>query len=92
VNEKLASEAFRVDDEAARTIRSQSDDFTNDPVPRDFNRRKMALRVEGERASRCYQRGARRYRAPQKSAPLDQCLHSLRRLRRFTVLCNLRNL
>ena len=53
VNEQFASKALRIDDKTARAIWSESDNFTNDPISRDFDRREMALRVECETRTPC---------------------------------------
>ena len=71
VNKQLVSEALCVDHEAGRSKRSQAHNFTNDPVASDFNRSKVALCVEGDRASRHHQRSARDGGSAQKIASIN---------------------
>ena len=91
MNEKLVAEALGLDHKAVRTIRSQANDLTNDPIARDFYRSKMSFRSKGGRARHINAIAAAT--APRnKTASVDQSIHRLRRLRRFTDLRNLRNL
>ena len=62
VHEKLASEPLRLNHEARRAIRSESDNLANDTIARDFNRREMTFRVERKATARGNQRYAARAR------------------------------
>ena len=75
VNDKLAAETLRVDNEAARAIGSQSHDFANDAITGHVDGRKMALRVEGVRGTRSDQRSTRHRGATQEITSIDCCVH-----------------
>src|SRR6185369_5132956 len=70
----------------ARTIGSQSNDFANDSIARDFHRCKVALAVECESGACGNQRRTSHCRTAQKITSIDRCTHRRRRLRRFTRL------
>src|SRR5689334_9944642 len=75
VSKKLAAETLRVDDEAARSIRSQSHDFSNDAITRNVDGRKMTLCVEGQRGARGDQRSTSHRGATQEITSIDCCVH-----------------
>ena len=52
MNKKFATQLLRINHEAARAIWPEPDDFTNDPVSRDFDRSEITLRIKGERGTR----------------------------------------
>jgi hypothetical protein len=52
MDQELVAETFCVDHEAARAIRTQADDFTNEAIARHFDGRETARFVEGAGQSR----------------------------------------
>ena len=66
VYEQFVSKALRIDHETAGPVRPQPDYFTNDSVARNFDGRKVSLRVKGKGTARSQQRRAREHRATQK--------------------------
>jgi hypothetical protein len=88
VHEELIAESLCIHDETARAIWSQPDNLANDPVPGDFDGREMPFRLKRG----CPSRDQCGDGAPKKTTSINQTVHRLRRLRRFTDLCNLRNL
>src|SRR5690349_24757380 len=68
MDQQLGAEAFCVYDEAARAIWSQTDDFTNDAIARDFDGCETSWFGEGAGRSRRHQERARGRCAAQEVA------------------------
>ena len=93
VNEELAAETFRIDDKAARAIRPQPHDFTNDSIARNVDWRKVSLRVEGQCRASGDQRSARYCGAAQEITSVDRCIHGFKfRVQALAYSCRSSNL